>query len=69
MIRTAHGGHLGFMFHQGENCGSKIAESGERASWMPSELSRFLSGVSEKREKLDQIGSALNEVNGVVNLR
>lgn len=49
LLRTKHGGHLGFMFHQmNEN------ESGQNkaASWMPLELSRFIRHVRESQSEL-----------------
>lgn len=71
MVRTDHGGHLGFMFHQEGDGEDDMTSSRrqERASWMPSELSRFLSCAYERRTKLDEIGMALSEANSVASLR
>jgi predicted alpha/beta-fold hydrolase len=45
MVRTKHGGHLGFMFHQlSEN--EKMVK--RPASWMPMELARFFHHVHDK---------------------
>ena len=59
MKRTAHGGHLGFMFHQtlspSASEGLVDSVSKERASWMPAELSRFLDFVGKNKEKLDRV--------------
>lgn len=42
MVRTKHGGHLGYIFHESEQT------DGERVgSWMPSELARFVQHVHE----------------------
>ena len=46
-VRTEHGGHLGYMFHQaaaqGDGGSSKSTE--RQTSWMPSELARFFDHV------------------------
>ena len=44
MVRTKHGGHLGFMFHQLEE---KDKNCDMVASWMPLELSRFIKHVGD----------------------
>jgi predicted alpha/beta-fold hydrolase len=42
MERSKYGGHIGFMFHQS----SERPKKGDRSvSWMPLELTRFLSHV------------------------
>jgi len=42
MERSKYGGHIGFMFHQS----SERPKKGDRTvSWMPLELTRFLSHV------------------------
>ena len=46
MVRTEHGGHLGFMFHQLEEDENKYNMN---ASWMPLELSRFIEHVDDSR--------------------
>jgi hypothetical protein len=47
MVRTKHGGHLGFMFHQL----SETEKALERpASWMPLELARFVSHVHDNTQ-------------------
>ena len=46
MQRTDHGGHLGYMFHRPSN-----SEERKSASWMPTELSRFISHVHNYDEK------------------
>lgn len=46
LVRTKHGGHLGFMFHQLEG---KDTNNGKVASWMPLELSRFIRHVSDSQ--------------------
>lgn len=46
MVRTEHGGHLGFMFHQLEEDETK---HNMNASWIPLELSRFIKHVGEVR--------------------
>jgi uncharacterized protein len=67
MHRTDHGGHLGFMFHQDgaeDNEGAKLNKEGavnmERASWMPSELARFLDLARKERIELDRVASNLS---------
>lgn len=45
MVRTEHGGHLGFMFHQLED----ENRHNMNASWMPLELSRFIKHVDDSR--------------------
>lgn len=46
LVKTKHGGHLGFIFHQlDENETSK----GKVASWMPLELARFIRHVGESQ--------------------
>ena len=47
MERTEHGGHLGYMFHQLSDNEKKRARS---TSWMPTELSRFISHVHNYNE-------------------
>jgi len=74
MVRTDHGGHLGFMFHQElrtawNESSSKCYESKERASWMPSELSRFLNSVLEHREKLDSLKSLVSGKASIASVR
>ena len=68
MVRTDHGGHLGFMFAKEEHPADgdcKLDEEefeskeNERASWMPSELARFLSGVYSKREMMNEVEEML----------
>jgi uncharacterized protein len=66
MLRTDHGGHLGFMFHQDsaeEDEGAKLNRAGvvnkERASWMPAELARFLDLARKERRGLDRVASNL----------
>jgi len=41
LLRTEHGGHLGYMFHQLDDAADVDLES----SWMPTELTRFLCHV------------------------
>jgi len=45
MVRTKHGGHLGFMFHQLSENEQMVKRP---ASWMPMELARFLNYVHDK---------------------
>eukprot|EP00978_Attheya_sp_CCMP212_P015829 scaffold40970_cov49-Attheya_sp.AAC.2 len=47
MVRTDHGGHLGFMFHQSstDDNGGRIDTNKPPASWMPMELARFIEHV------------------------
>lgn len=45
MVRTKHGGHLGYIFHQPEQ--SEYAEIERVASWMPTELARFIQHVHD----------------------
>lgn len=45
MVRTKHGGHLGFMFHQLSENEQMVKRP---ASWMPMELARFLNHVHDK---------------------
>lgn len=48
MVRTNHGGHLGYIFHQPEHeVGSRRA-----ASWMPIELARFIRHVRSHPKSL-----------------
>lgn len=47
MGRTEHGGHLGYMFHHLSDKEKKRARS---TSWMPTELSRFISHVHSYNE-------------------
>ena len=65
MKRTAHGGHLGFMFHQtaSPSANESLVDfaSKERASWMPAELSRFLDFVDKNKEKLDKVSLGVLE--------
>ena len=49
---TEHGGHCGYIFHSGE-----ILDS--RTSWMPTELSRFLKHVHERRLAVLKVGKSL----------
>eukprot|EP00957_Ditylum_brightwellii_P062702 4758694-Ditylum_brightwellii.AAC.1 len=50
MLRTEHGGHLGYLFHQQEQTKEIVDDEDEfSASWMPSELARFLDHVSSKQ--------------------
>lgn len=42
MVRTEHGGHLGYIFHQTEQTDEK-----RMASWMPTELARFVEHVHD----------------------
>ena len=42
LLRTSHGGHLGFIFHQ-------LEENEKVASWMPLELARFIRHVGESQ--------------------
>ena len=73
MVRTAHGGHLGFMFHQAADTSAKESladgELEERASWMPSELSRFLNCAFENRAKLDKVSSNLSHTENTLILQ
>lgn len=50
MVRTDHGGHLGFMFHRPSDVEKReaIAMAG-RESWMPTELARFLDHVANSQ--------------------
>jgi uncharacterized protein len=50
LVRTDYGGHLGYMFHQRD----KVQTTEEEVSYMPSELSRFLQHVWERRSSLDE---------------
>jgi predicted alpha/beta-fold hydrolase len=45
MVRTKHGGHLGFMFHQLSETEMMVKRP---ASWMPLELARFVRHVHER---------------------
>ena len=46
MVRTEHGGHLGFLFHRPSEL--EIQEGWPRASsWMPHELGRFIRHVQD----------------------
>ena len=47
LVRTEHGGHLGYMFHQKDNDNDSINEV-EDVSFMPSEMSRFINYVQEQ---------------------
>lgn len=50
MVRTEHGGHLGYMFHQkGEN-----ESDMEDVSFMPTELARFITHVFDRRSYLER---------------
>lgn len=64
MVRTDHGGHLGFMFAQEEKVEERLEEITEdaRASWMPSELARFFDCVYKKRDELDTVSAKRNDV-------
>ncbi|CAB9511135.1 Putative esterase YheT [Seminavis robusta] len=73
MQRTDHGGHLGFMFHQeqGRNDmerigipmeASTMSKQEENASWMPTELARFVGLVFEERAALDEVVITSNDV-------
>ena len=42
MERSKHGGHIGYMFHQLSDAEKKSKRS---VSWMPIELTRFISHV------------------------
>lgn len=46
LVRTDHGGHLGYMFHQADDVDA-IKQGKMRSSWMPTELARFLDYVHE----------------------
>jgi uncharacterized protein len=50
LVRTDYGGHLGYMFHQRE----KVETTEDEVSYLPSELSRFLQHVWERRSSLDK---------------
>jgi predicted alpha/beta-fold hydrolase len=54
LVRTEHGGHLGFMFHQRrrEEMNMKLGQS--ETSFMPQELARFVSHVFEGRNSLQK---------------
>lgn len=45
MVRTKHGGHLGYIFHQPEPEDSRSV-----SSWMPTELARFVEHVHEQTQ-------------------
>ena len=50
MVRTQHGGHLGYMFHQKDG----NDPSTEDVSFMPAELGRFVKHVFERRAYLER---------------
>ena len=50
MVRTEHGGHLGYMFHQKDGNESDM----EDVSFMPAELARFVKHVFERRAYLER---------------
>jgi len=50
MVRTNHGGHLGYMFHQ---INSNDKDNNQDVSFMPFELSRFINHVFERRTFLE----------------
>ena len=47
MVRTRHGGHLGYLFHQLDREGTECP-----ASWMPTELARFVEHVHKHPENV-----------------
>ena len=49
------------MFQTGEKVEELRVLTGERASWMPTQLSRFLSGCFEKRSRLDEVVDELKD--------
>jgi uncharacterized protein len=49
MVRTEHGGHLGFMFHQISKEENELQSSDVEVSFMPGELARFVSHVFDGR--------------------
>lgn len=50
MVRTQHGGHLGYMFHQKDGNESDM----EDVSFMPAELARFVKHVFDRRAYLER---------------
>ncbi|KAG7352703.1 alpha/beta fold family hydrolase [Nitzschia inconspicua] len=53
LVRTKHGGHLGFMFHQ-RSKEDRYLQAKEGVSFMPSELARFVTHVFDRRAGLDE---------------
>jgi hypothetical protein len=51
LVRTKYGGHLGFMFHQ---CNETQEEMEKEASFMPTELARFINHIFDYRGYLEK---------------
>jgi predicted alpha/beta-fold hydrolase len=51
MVRTEHGGHLGFMFHQVK---TDVNPEAIKVSFMPGELARFIRHVYDSRLDLEK---------------
>jgi len=56
MVRTEHGGHLGYMFHQRGNDESDM----EDTSFMPTQLALFIRHVFERRSSLEKAAAAMD---------
>jgi len=55
-VRTEHGGHLGYMFHQRGNDESDM----EDTSFMPTQLALFIRHVFERRSSLEKAAAAMD---------